>query len=50
MVVEIRRERFDFEKEYMLEDHIVRLTPLRIKHIQELSKISKDPDIWNFFF
>ncbi|UZO79584.1 GNAT family N-acetyltransferase [Aquimarina sp. ERC-38] len=42
--------KFDFSKKYILEDDFVQLLPLIEAHIQPLSKISDDTDIWTFFF
>lgn len=40
----------DFSKDYILEDHRVRLEPLQLSHANELVEASKDPFIWVYFF
>ena len=42
--------KLDYSKEYVLEDDFVKLTPLAESHILPLSKISKDAEIWKYFF
>ena len=45
-----RCDKFDFAKDYILEDDFVKLIPLKSKHIKDLLKISNDPEIWKYFF
>ena len=40
---------FDFNKNYTLENKIVRLVPLQMEHFEPLLKISNDPSIWTYF-
>ncbi|MEO0573263.1 MAG: GNAT family protein [Bacteroidota bacterium] len=39
----------DFSMDYILENAIVRLEPLRELHISKLEGLVDDPDIWKFF-
>lgn len=39
---------FDFDTDYVLEDDRVRLSPLRLEHIEPLLPISNEPDLWTF--
>ncbi len=41
---------FNFSEDYILEDDVIKLMPLRIEHIKQLVKISDDPYIWLYFF
>jgi len=41
---------FDFNKEYILEDDRVRLSPLKIEHVADLLEIANEPGIWNYSF
>ena len=41
---------FNFSQDYILEDEVICLLPLRISHVHELAKISADEDIWTYFF
>lgn len=41
--------KFDFSKNYILEDNYVKLRPLKLEHKNELLEISKDPKIWTYF-
>jgi len=41
--------KFNFSKEYILEDDFVKLSPLESKHIGYLSEISNEPFIWTYF-
>jgi RimJ/RimL family protein N-acetyltransferase len=41
---------FDFSKDYILEDDVVKLIPLSNKHISELLNIAKEPNIWTYSF
>ncbi|TPN86249.1 GNAT family N-acetyltransferase [Aquimarina algicola] len=38
----------DFSNDYVLENDVVRLTPLRLEHVEELYKLSNDPNIWTY--
>ncbi|WP_411031621.1 GNAT family N-acetyltransferase [Spongiimicrobium sp. 3-5] len=40
---------FDFNKEYVLEDDFVKLSPLRMEHIASLLEISEEPNLWTYF-
>jgi len=40
----------NFSKDYSLENERVKLYPLRLKHKDELITVSKDRDIWLYFF
>lgn len=42
--------KFDFTKKYVLENDIAKLIPLSEAHIEVLSKISNDSNIWTYFF
>lgn len=41
---------FDFTKNYVLEDDFVKLSPLKIEHVQELIEIANEPEIWKYSF
>lgn len=41
---------FDFSKKYILENDWVKLSPLKIKHVKPLAKISNDEVIWKYLF
>lgn len=41
--------KLDFSKDYILENDVVKLTPLRLEHNRTLLEISKDSDIWTYF-
>ena len=41
---------FDFEKDYILENDYVRLSPLQEEHIDKLLQISQEKDIWKYSF
>lgn len=41
--------KFDFSKDYILEDDYVKLSPLRVGHIIALLEISNDLTIWKYF-
>ncbi len=38
----------DFSNDYVLENDVVRLTPLHLEHVEELYKLSNDPNIWTY--
>ncbi len=38
----------DFSKDYVLENEVVRVSPLHLEHIKQLSEQSDDPDIWTY--
>lgn len=38
----------NFSKDYVLEDDVVKLDPLKKEHIQQLSEISKEASIWTY--
>ncbi|MEM9544611.1 MAG: GNAT family protein [Bacteroidota bacterium] len=40
---------FDFDKDYVLENEMVRLEPLNAAHLSHLSDVAKSPEIWVFF-
>lgn len=42
-------ESLNFSKDYILENDVVRLFPLKIEHIQSLKEIFNDPEIWIYF-
>lgn len=42
--------KFDFSKKYILENEVVKLSPLKKKHISQLAKISNDELIWKYLF
>lgn len=40
---------FDFQKEYILEDEVVELSPLQLQHLENLKSFAIDqPEIWRF--
>lgn len=39
----------NFSKDYILENNVVRLSPLKLEYVKELLEISKDPTIWIYF-
>lgn len=39
----------DFSKEHILENEVVRLSPLKIEHLAFLLPLAKDPTIWTYF-
>ncbi|WP_048330821.1 GNAT family N-acetyltransferase [Bizionia psychrotolerans] len=41
---------FDFSKEYILEDDVVLLRPLKISDVNLLLSISEEPHIWDYSF
>ncbi len=42
-------EGFDFEKDYVLENEVVKLTPLKIHDFEKLSVFSlKEPELWQY--
>lgn len=41
---------FDFDKEIILENDVVQLSPLKISHVDNLLEISKEPGIWTYSF
>ncbi|SHO60811.1 GNAT family N-acetyltransferase [Algoriphagus zhangzhouensis] len=41
---------FDFNKDYILEDERVKLSPLQIDNVSDLLEIANEPDIWNYSF
>ncbi len=41
--------KFDCSKDYILENHIVKLSPLQLNHIDLLADISKEDAIWTYF-
>ncbi|MFB0923702.1 MAG: GNAT family protein [Vicingaceae bacterium] len=43
-------ENFDFNKEYVLENDFVRLSPLRIEHAEILLDIANEDNIWLYSF
>ena len=40
---------FDFSRQYVLEDELVRLSPLGLEHIEKLSQFADDSSIWVYF-
>jgi RimJ/RimL family protein N-acetyltransferase len=40
---------FDFTKDYSLENHTVRLTPLTLAHFEPLFQVANEASIWHFF-
>ncbi|MEM6633618.1 MAG: GNAT family protein [Bacteroidota bacterium] len=40
---------FQFENDYTLENHRVRLSPLMQHHIDPLFEVSQNPEIWKYF-
>jgi len=42
--------KLDFTKDYVLENDRVRIAPLNKGHIEPLSEISNDAEIWKYFF
>ncbi len=43
-------EQFDYVKDYILEDDLVILSPLRLAHTEELLYMSEEESIWTYFF
>ncbi|PNW27025.1 GNAT family N-acetyltransferase [Formosa algae] len=41
---------FDFKKDYILEDDFVKLSPLKIEHVENLIEIANETDIWKYSF
>ena len=41
---------FDFKENYILEDDFVKLSPLKIEHVENLIKIANETDIWKYSF
>ncbi len=41
---------FDFKENYILEDDFVKLSPLKIEHIENLIEIANETDIWKYSF
>ena len=41
---------FNFDKDYVLEDDFVKLSPLKIEHVKDLLEISDEADIWTYSF
>lgn len=41
---------FDFSKEYVLENDVVCLRPMEMKHLEMLLAISNDDNIWKYLF
>ena len=41
--------RFDFSLEYIFENDVVKLSPLRKEHVEALVDISNDDEIWTYF-
>lgn len=42
--------KFDYSEDYVLEDDVVRLSPLKKSHIEPLLQISSEQSIWTYFF
>ncbi|MEM6782365.1 MAG: GNAT family protein [Bacteroidota bacterium] len=40
---------FDYQKATVLEDDVVRLSPLQASHIEALAEVAADPGIWTYF-
>ncbi|MEM8599779.1 MAG: GNAT family N-acetyltransferase, partial [Bacteroidota bacterium] len=40
---------FDYRKTYVLEDDVVRLSPLQASHIEALRPVAADPRVWTYF-
>ena len=40
---------FDYSKDYILEDQQVKLSPLKIEHVENLLDISNESDLWTYF-
>jgi RimJ/RimL family protein N-acetyltransferase len=41
---------FDFKENYILEDDFVKLSPLKIEHVEHLIEIANETDIWKYSF
>ncbi|MFI0428207.1 GNAT family N-acetyltransferase [Mariniflexile sp. HMF6888] len=41
---------FNFKKNYILEDDFVKLSPLKIEHVENLLEIANEIDIWKYSF
>jgi N-acetyltransferase len=41
---------FEFKENYILEDDFVKLSPLKIEHVQDLIGIASETDIWKYSF
>ena len=41
---------FDFKENYILEDDFVKLSPLKIEHVENLIEIANETDIWKYSF
>ncbi|WP_299553496.1 GNAT family protein [Seonamhaeicola sp.] len=40
--------KFDFDTDYVLEDNRVRLSPLKLEHIEPLLSIANETDLWTY--
>lgn len=43
-------QNFDFKENYILEDDFVKLSPLKIEHIENLIEIANETDIWKYSY
>lgn len=41
---------FNFKEDYVLEDDFVKLSPLKIEHVENLIHIANESDIWKYSF
>ncbi|HEX9601255.1 MAG TPA: N-acetyltransferase, partial [Mariniflexile sp.] len=41
---------FNFKENYILEDDFVKLSPLKIEHVENLLEIANEIDIWKYSF
>jgi RimJ/RimL family protein N-acetyltransferase len=41
---------FDFKENYILEDDFVKMSPLKIEHVENLIEIANETDIWKYSF
>ena len=41
---------FNFKENYILEDDFVKLSPLKIEHVEQLLDIANESDIWKYSF
>ena len=48
-LLNISSHQFDFAKEYVFENEVVKISPLVILHIEKLKSISQDEEIWTYF-
>lgn len=43
------KKQFDFSKDYIFENEVVKISPLQFLHIEQLIEISEDEKVWTYF-